>query len=78
MKTNADLNKLIWGTCNFPSTNAALRYYQKNISPDYTGADILNKIKEKEIIIGRPLVNLNQTVFLSEKQERYFIIEKNN
>ena len=65
----------IWGTCHFPSTNAALRYYQTHIDSNYTGAMILAKIKSKEIIIGRPAAKQNQTVLLHPKEERYFIQE---
>jgi len=66
-----------YGTCNFPSTNAALRYYQKFISPEYTGADILAKVESKEIVIGRPAAKQNQTVSLNTSEERYFINENN-
>jgi hypothetical protein len=76
MKTTIQPTKSMWGTCHFPSQNAALRYYQSNISPEYTGADILAKIANKEIVIGRPAVKLNQTVFLHESEERYYIIQK--
>ncbi len=67
--------KQIWGTCYFPSHNAALRYYQQQ-DPRTTPQNILTKVKEKSINIGRPTAKKNQTVFLNTEEERYFIGEK--
>ena len=64
-----------WGTCHFPSTNAAVRYYQSAIDPSYTVAQILEKVKSKEIIIGRPTTKQNQIVLLHPKEERYYVQE---
>ena len=73
MKKKISVSQTTWGTCHFPSENAALRYYQKCVSSDYTAADILAKIQNKEIVIGRPTTKLNETVYLDESEERYYI-----
>ncbi len=70
---NTGKPRITTGTAHFPSTNAALRYYQTCISPDYRASDIVEKIKQKEIFIGRPKVDAGFTVILHPDEERYYI-----
>ncbi len=64
----------VTGTSNFPSTNAALRYYQTYVDADFRGSDIVKKIKEKSIEIGRPEAKEGFTIMLHPEEERYYLI----
>ncbi len=70
---NKGKNRTTWGTAHFPSTNAALRYYQTCIDESYKACHIVAKIKAGEIFIGRPKVDAGFTVILHPDEERYYI-----
>ncbi len=72
MTNQSGINR--WGTSNFPSEQAAFRYYKKQFE-DTTKDDICSMIKSNEITIGRPKVSEGQVVVLNEEEERYFITE---
>lgn len=60
------------GTSNFPSHGAALRYYQSQ-DKNTTAFEIVRMVKDKTISIGRPKPKADETVFLNESEERYYI-----
>ena len=65
--------KYIFVTCNFPSKNAAYRYYNSISGENTSYDDITTKIKENSIAIGRPEPRKDEDVWLSHSEERYFI-----
>lgn len=60
-----------YGTNYFPSIRAALNYYVKNIDSLTVASDIVQKIKDGEIIIGRPKTNKGEDCYLIDG--RYFV-----
>ena len=63
------------GTCNFVSRVAAVRYYRDQQRLVFAEAiNLVNdKIKNKEIVIGKPIKKFNQKICLNTSEGRYFI-----
>ena len=61
---------VMWGTCNFTSRLAARDYYKPQ---GLTLADIDRKIKFGEILIGKPIIKLDEILYLKSSEGRYFI-----
>lgn len=56
-------------TCHFASAGAAFSYY-KDLG--FTPKDVLSKIKEKEIYIGKPPAKKGYSIYLLKSEQRYF------
>jgi len=65
--------RYIFGTANFPSKEAAFRYYNATSGGEYSKDDILEKIKNYEIAIGRPMPRADEDAWLNNSEERYYI-----
>lgn len=64
---------IIAGTEYFISRTAAIQYYA---AYDYSANDVDNKIKTKEIHIGKPFLKANQKAVV--KDSRYWIESESN
>ena len=67
----------ITGTCYFPSFESAMKYYSGYHSgiQEITKICVEDMISKKEIFIGRPKLELGETLFI--KDNRYHIQEGN-
>jgi len=61
------------GTSYFKDLYAAFRYYAQY---GYDDRDVMSKIKECEIHIGRPKINPGETFSLIDNNTRYAITSK--
>ena len=68
---------MIYGTCNFISFEAACKYYSDY---GFSKEDVNDKVKNGEIIIGRPVTDNCDKVLFNRAEGRYFIevIAKSN
>ena len=59
-----------YGTCHFTTKLAALKYYRKQ---GILRKDVEDKIKDKEIVIGRPVTPMGKKSVVIPDEERYAI-----
>ena len=64
---------MITGTCHFPATANAVRYYARQ--GGFTAADVSAKIAAGEIVIGKPPLKPGDTLILLDDGDRYGIEE---
>ena len=61
---------MIIGTAYFPTLIAAIRYYR----PHYNIEEVQRKVKDGEIIIGKPKIKDGEKLILLDDRTRYGIM----
>lgn len=62
-------------TCYFPTVIQARAYYKEYTKTENIAKYVQNKINNKEIIIGTPILKSNQTLILIDNNTRYAICD---
>lgn len=65
------IKEVMYGTAHFTSAVSAYNYYADY---NYTIRDVIEKINDREIFIGRPITHPGQSLVI--RDGRYFVVEQ--